>query len=150
LSGLEVEVEGELPIAAVLCPNALHGLAGSAPHAMSLMPTLHPDVAALRFPDLGQLHDAPTARAFERIVAKALFDALAPLEVLEGLGQRLQVEERDLETERIQGRVDERDEFAFNVASVETGVADYLHSLRWNVGDETRDEVEGGAVTVAR
>jgi hypothetical protein len=102
VSGVEIEVEGELTVTMVLGAYALHGLAGSAPHAMSLKPTFHPDVAALRFPDLGQLYDTSTVGTFERIVAKALFDALAPLEMLEGLGQRLQVKERGLEAERVQ------------------------------------------------
>ncbi|MEE9618044.1 MAG: hypothetical protein V3T90_13720, partial [Anaerolineae bacterium] len=60
---------------------------------------------------------ASAARAFERVIAKDWFDPLAPFEVLEGLGQGLQVEEGGLETEGIQGSVDEWDEPAFDVAS---------------------------------
>jgi hypothetical protein len=78
-------MKGELAVVPVVGAYALHSLAGSAPHEMSLMPRPHPDVAVLRFPDFGQLHSAPTAWTFERIVAKALFEALAPFRLLEAL-----------------------------------------------------------------
>jgi hypothetical protein len=39
----------------------------------------------------------------------------------------------------------ERDEFTFYVAGVETSVAHCLHSLRWNMGNHSRDKVEGRA-----
>jgi hypothetical protein len=64
-------------------------------------------------PDFGQLHNAATAGTLKRIITKALCDPLAPLEMLEGSGQGLQVEERELEAKCVHGRVDERDEFAF-------------------------------------
>ena len=111
---------------------------------MGLKPALHPDVTALGFPDLGQLHNTATTGTLERIIAKALFDPLAPFEVLEGLGQGFQVKEGGLEAKGIQGSADDWDEIAFHVAGVQTGVADHLHSLRWNMGDHARDEVESG------
>jgi len=119
----------------VLCPNALQGLASSLAHTVGLQPAPHPDVAALRFPDFCQLHNAATAGTLERIMTKALCDPLAPLEMLEGLGQGLQVEERELEAECLQGSVDGWGDLAFDVASIETGVAHHLHSLWGNVGN---------------
>ena len=81
-SGVEVEVEGELAVAAVLGADALQGLAGSRAHTVGLQPAFRPDVTAFGFPNLGQLHDTATAGTFERVVAKALFDPLAPFECL--------------------------------------------------------------------
>jgi hypothetical protein len=49
-----------------------------------------------------------------------------------------------LEAKGFQSSVDERDEFAFDVARVEAGVAHYLHPLRWDMGNHSRDEIEGG------
>jgi hypothetical protein len=51
---------------------------------MGVDPALHPDVTTLRFPDFGELHDTPTVGTFEGIVTKAGFDALTPIEMLEG------------------------------------------------------------------
>ena len=92
-SDVEVEVEGELAVTAVLGANALQGLTGSRAHTVCVQPALHPDVASFWFPDFGQLQTCPAARAFERVVAEGGFDALTPFEVLEGLSQGLQVEE---------------------------------------------------------
>ncbi len=100
-------------------------------------------MAVFGVPDLSQLHNTPTAGTFERIVAKTLFDSLAPFEVVECLDQGLQVEERELEAERFKGSVNGWGESAFDVAGVETGVAHHLHPLRWDVGDHAGDEVEG-------
>jgi hypothetical protein len=144
-SGVEIEVEGELAVAVVLCPNTLQGLAGSRAHAVSLQPTLHPDVASFWFPDLGQLHNAAAARTFERVVAEGGFDPLAPFKVLEGLGQGFQVEEGRLEAKGFESGVDDWDEFAFDVAGIQASVAHCLHSLRRDVRDHTRDKVEGRA-----
>jgi hypothetical protein len=93
-------------------------------------PALYPDVASLWFPDLGQLHNAAAAGTFEWVVAEGGFDALAPLEVLAGLSQGLQVEEGDLKAKCIKGSADGRVNLAFDVASVEAGIAYGLHSLR--------------------
>jgi hypothetical protein len=70
---------------------------------------------------------------------------LALGEVLERLGQRFQVEEGELETERFGGSVDGWRDFALDVAGVETGVAYHLHTLRRDMGDHAGDEVKGGA-----
>jgi hypothetical protein len=69
-SGIEIEVEGELAVATVLCPNALQGLAGSLAHTVGLQPALHPNVATFGLPDLGELHHAATLGTFEEVVAE--------------------------------------------------------------------------------
>jgi hypothetical protein len=66
---IDVGLKGELAVAPVVGAYALLSLAGSAPDEVSLTPRPHPDVGVLRFPDFGELHNAPTAEAFERIVA---------------------------------------------------------------------------------
>ena len=73
---------------------------------MGIQPTLHPDVATFGFPYLGELHNAATLGTFERIVAEGDFDALTPRQVLERLGQGLQVEQRGLKAKCIQGCVE--------------------------------------------
>lgn len=61
---------------------------------MGFEPALYPDVASLWFPDLGQLHNAAAAGTFEWVVAEGGFDALAPLEVLEGLSPSSQLQDQ--------------------------------------------------------
>jgi hypothetical protein len=53
---------------------------------MGFEPALHPNVPAFGFPNFSEFEGATTARALKRVVAKTLFDALAPFEMLEGGG----------------------------------------------------------------
>ena len=98
-----VEVEFELPVVRKCFPQSLHRQPGSLAHAVGVDPPLHPNVTTLRFPDFGELHDTPTVGTFEGIVTKAGFDALTPIEMLEGLNYRFEVEQRGLKADRFQG-----------------------------------------------
>ena len=141
-----IEVEGELMVVGrVRSPNLSQCVAGRLAHAVSIEPFLHPDMAAFGLPDFGQLQGAATAGTLQGVVAEAGCDALAPGEVLECLEQGLEGEQRELETERIQGSLDEVGEFAFDIAGIETSVAHHLHALGRDVRDQRRDEVEGRA-----
>lgn len=144
-------VEFELPVVRKCFPQSLHRQPGSLAHAVGVDPPLHPNVTTLRFPDFGELHDTPTVGTFEGIVTKAGFDALTPIEMLEGLDHRFEVEQRGLKADRFQGNAGDVCELvplrvlAFDVAGVETGVAHNLHTFRGDVRDQTGDEVEGRA-----
>ena len=147
-----VEVEFELPVVRKCFPQSLHRQPGGLAHTMGVDPALHPDVATLQFPDFGELHDTPTVGTFEGIVTRAGFDALTPIEMLEGLNYRFEVEQRGLKADRFQGNAGDVCELAFDVAGVEIGVAHNLHTLsadrqafRGDVRDQTGDEVEGRA-----
>lgn len=82
-----IEIEGELIIATRAPRQQLfHSQTGGFAHTMGFEPAFHPDVTALGFPDFSQFEGATTARALKRVVAKTLFDALAPFEMLDGRG----------------------------------------------------------------
>jgi hypothetical protein len=110
---------------------------------MGFEPAFHPDVAALWLLDFDQFERATTTRAEERIVTETGLDALAPEKMLSGNEQGLDIEEGELETEGLQSGEQDGCDLMFDVAGVETGIADHLHALWRNVG--TRSEMKSRA-----
>jgi hypothetical protein len=100
-------------------------------------------VAALCLPDLDQFERATTTRAEERIVTETGFDALVSGKMLSGNEQGLYIEEGELETEGLQSGEHDGCVLMFDVAGVETSIADHLHALWRNVG--TRSEMKSRA-----
>ena len=70
--------------------------------------------------------------------------------MLEGLNHRFEAEQRGLKADRFQGNAGDVCELTFDVADIEAGVAHCLHSLRWNMRNHSRDEIESGASDVWR
>jgi hypothetical protein len=141
-----IKIEGELMIAEMSCrPKLFRSPTGSLAQAVGFEPAFHPDVAAFGFPDFGEFEGAATARALKKVIAKASLNPLTPSEVLEGDSEGFQVEERGLEAKSFEGGAGDLCKLAFDVAGIEASVAHELHPLWGKMGDEARDEVEGGA-----
>lgn len=57
----------------------------------------------------------------------------------------MDIKEWELEAEGLQRGDEDGCDLMFEVAGIETGVADHLHALGRNVGNQERDEIQSGA-----
>ena len=98
---------------------------------------------AIGLPDFDQFHDGLALGTGKGVAAETDFEAVTPVGRGESFDEGRKVKERKLQAQLFQRCSYFLQSFRFGVTSVEVSMAHYLHSLRGNMFDHERDEIQG-------